>query len=165
MIKYLKIGTWQLAVLSILMIIFSGISCQKDETVDNLHIDNPLLEYFDRFVVEGALRNVTVDYVASRVSGYLRVITQPNVIGQCAHDPTKPNTVIVDRIYWDTATDLEREFVVFHELGHCVLNREHLDASDAQGNCISIMTSGTGQCVINYTPSTRSKLLDELFMK
>jgi len=49
-------------------------------------------------------------------------------------------------------------------LGHCVLNREHLDDADNQGNCVSIMTSGTGSCHINYTIATRKNLLDELFM-
>jgi hypothetical protein len=136
-------------------------SCNKDET--ELFVAQPLQEYFDRFVVEGAARNVAVDYTESRVSGYLRIINSPGVIGQCAHSDTKPNTVIIDQLYWNTATDLEKEFVVFHELGHCVLNREHLDNSDNMGNCVSIMTSGTGNCHIDYTTATRSALIDELF--
>jgi hypothetical protein len=131
----------------------------------DLFVDPSLQEYFDRFVVEGAARNVIVDYKASRIAGYLKIITQPGVIGQCAHSDSKPNTVIIDKIYWNTATDLEKEFVVFHELGHCVLNRVHLDEADAMGNCISIMTSGTGSCHINYTVATRAALLDELFKK
>jgi len=137
-------------------------SCNKDENLD-LFIDPSLQEYFNRFADEGALRNVPVDFTASRIAGYLRIITQSGVIGQCAHSDSKPNTVIVDKIYWNTATELEKEFVVFHELGHCVLNREHLDGSDNQGNCISIMTSGTAGCHINYTTATRSAMLDELF--
>jgi len=136
-------------------------SCNKDE---ELFIDPALQEYFDRFVVEGATRNVTVDYTKSRVSGYMRLIGEPGVIGQCAHSEKEPNKVFIDQIYWSTATDLEKEFVVFHELGHCVLNREHLDDADNQGNCVSIMTSGTGSCHINYTIVTRKDLLDELFM-
>jgi hypothetical protein len=135
-------------------------SCNKE---DELFIDPALQEYFDRFMVEGASRNVTVDYVKSRISGYMRLIGEPGVIGQCAHSESEPNKVFIDQLYWNTATDLEREFVVFHELGHCVLNREHLDDSDNQGNCVSIMTSGTGSCHINYTVSTRKGLLDELF--
>jgi len=146
-----------------LFILLSGISCGKDESVD-LFVDSSLQEYFDRFAEEAALRNVTVDYTASRVSGYIRLITTPNVIGQCAHDADQPNTVIIDKIYFDSANDLNREFLVFHELGHCVLNREHLDDADDKGNCISIMTSGTGLCQINYNASTRKALLDELFM-
>ncbi|MBK9982865.1 MAG: hypothetical protein IPP15_10675 [Saprospiraceae bacterium] len=164
MFKSHKIKTVYTAFLYFVLATLSGISCSKDQAFD-LFVDNSLQDYFDRFVVEGAKRNVTVDYEAARVSGYIKEINTPNVIGQCAHDPKKPNTVIVDRTYWNNGTDLEKEFLVFHELGHCVLNREHLDEADARGNCISIMTSGSAQCRINYTMETRDKLLDELFKK
>ncbi|MEO6130336.1 MAG: putative metallopeptidase, partial [Saprospiraceae bacterium] len=128
-------------------------------------VDSTLMEYFNRFVTEGASRNVTVDYESARVSGYIRTIQTQNVIGQCVHDSNQPNTVIIDRDYWSTGTDLEREFLVFHELGHCVLNREHMDDADENGICISIMTSGSPECRLSYTLSKRKKLLDELFMK
>jgi len=136
-------------------------SCNNNDL--DLFVDPSLQEYFDRFKVEGASRGVTVDYTESRIAGYLRVILSPGVIGQCAHSEKEENTVIIDKTYFNSATDLEKEFVVFHELGHCVLNREHLDDADNQGNCISIMTSGTGTCNINYTQATRKGLLDELF--
>ena len=136
-------------------------SCNNNDL--DLFVDPSLQEYFDRFKVEGASRGVTVDYTESRIAGYLRVILSPGVIGQCAHSEKEENTVIIDKTYFNSATDLEKEFVVFHELGHCVLNREHLDDADNQGNCISIMTSGTGACNINYTEATRKGLLDELF--
>ena len=110
-----------------------------------------------------AIRNVVIDYEALKISGDIRIISTPNVIGQCIHTEKEPNTVVVDKFYWDTADDLEREFLVFHELGHCALNRGHLDDSDAHGDCISMMTSGTGLCHINYTQATRTSLLDELF--
>jgi len=136
-------------------------SCNKNDL--DLFVDPSLQEYLDRFKAEGAARGVTVDYVESRIAAYLRTILDSGVIGQCAHSETEENTVIIDRMYFNSATDLEKEFVVFHELGHCVLNREHLDDADNQGNCISIMTSGIGACNINYTASTRKGLLDELF--
>ncbi|HEX5112831.1 MAG TPA: hypothetical protein VFV79_08295 [Saprospiraceae bacterium] len=136
-------------------------SCNNNDL--DLFVDPALQEYMDRFKVEGAARGVTVDYVESRIAAYLRIITQSGVIGQCAHSDKEENTVIIDRMYFESATDLEKEFVVFHELGHCVLNREHLDQADNQGKCISIMTSGVGGCIINYTEATRKGLLDELF--
>ena len=154
---YTKSRYWIL----ILSIMVGSWSCNKDDL--ELFIDAPLQEYFNRFQAEGATRNVIVDYEASRVSGYLRIITSSGVIGQCAHNDKKPNTVIIDKIYWASATELEKEFVVFHELGHCVLNREHTDVADNDGDCVSIMTSGTGNCDIDYTVTTRTALLDELF--
>ncbi len=137
-------------------------SCQKDDTIAYF-VDEPLQPYFDRFEAEGASRGIVIDLFELQVSGDIRLITASQVIGQCVHSEREPNTVIVDKIYWDQADDLEREFLIFHELGHCALNRDHIDQADAHGNCVSIMTSGTGLCQINYTTATRAALLDELF--
>ncbi len=156
MIRNIKI--WGYLAAAMLVVV----SCGKDDEPQFL-VDEPLQEYFDRFAAEGALRNVVIDYDVLKISGDIRIISTPNVIGQCIHTDKEPNTVIVDKFYWDTADDLEREFLVFHELGHCALGRAHLDDSDAHGDCVSIMTSGTGTCHINYTLATRDALLDELF--
>jgi hypothetical protein len=139
------------------------VSCGKDESIEYF-IDAPLRIYFDRFVDEAALRNVTIDYEALKISGDIRVIAASLVIGQCLHSEKEPNTVIIDKLYWDNSNEMEREFLVFHELGHCALNRSHLDNADTHGDCISIMTSGNGVCRIRYTAATRETLLDELFM-
>ena len=153
-----NIKIWGFLVSALLVVV----SCGKDDEPQFL-VDEPLQEYFDRFAVEGALRNVVIDYEVLKISGDIRIISTPNVIGQCIHTEKEPNTVIVDKFYWDTADDLEREFLVFHELGHCALGRGHLDDSDAHGDYVSMMTSGTGSCHINYTLATRETLLDELF--
>lgn len=138
-----------------------ALSCNKDDP--EKFIDPRLVEYFDRFVDEASQRGIAISYEEPPVNGYIRLITSQDVIGQCAHQNDEPNTVIIDKIYFDQASDLEKEFVIFHELGHCVLNRDHIDVSNSEGHCISIMTSGTGQCFINYTSSSRQRLLDELF--
>ena len=147
--------------LMLIMLIVLG-SCEKDEEPQFL-IDAPLQEYFDRFQAEAALRGVEIDFEAMMISGDIRLIGTQNVIGQCGHTEKEPNVVIVDKFYWDSASDLDREFLIFHELGHCALGRGHLDNSDANGDCISIMSSGTGLCHINYTVATRTVLVDELF--
>lgn len=139
-------------------------ACSKDDDVQYF-VDEPLQEYFDRFQAEAAQRGVTIDYDSLQITGDIRIIAAQNVIGQCIHTEKEPNTVVIDKIYWDNATDLDKEFLVFHELGHCALGRGHIDDSDPQGNCVSIMTSGTGFCIIDYTQATRRRLLDELFMK
>lgn len=150
------------SVLILSLFLLVGGSCGKDDGVQYF-VDVPLQEYFNRFTAEAALRNVTIDLVALQVSGDIRIITSHQVIGQCVHTEKEPNTVIVDKFYWDSVGDLEREFLVFHELGHCALGRGHVDDSDAHGDCVSMMTSGTGLCHINYTTTTREALLDELF--
>jgi len=66
-------------------------------------------------------------------------------------------------LFWETASFAEKEYVVFHELGHCALNRRHLDTKNADGTCLSMMQSGNGSCKMNYNAQNRSKYLDELF--
>lgn len=156
--------TYRFSWILLLAVQVAFLSCGKDEPIER-YVQPSLVPYFDRFVAQGILRGVLVDLEELHVSGYIRLITEPDVIGQCAHSDSEPNTVIIDKVYWDKANDLQREFVVFHELGHCALNRGHLDDADNQGNCISIMNSGTGACNVLYTSANRSQMLDELFMK
>jgi hypothetical protein len=146
----------------VILIMTLNLSCSKHDEV--LHfVDISLQEYFDRFVAEASIRSLEVDFNRTQVNGYIRLITEPNVVGQCAHREDEPNTVIIDKLYWDQADDLEREFLVFHELGHCVLNRNHLDDADVHGVCLSIMASGGPTCRVHYTQANRNEMLQELF--
>ena len=126
-------------------------------------IDEPLEAYYERFIDEAYVRGIDVEYATYQVEATIGEITTPNVIGTCSLDQTHRHSIVLDRVYWRNATDLQREFLVFHELGHCVLGREHVDNSDGNGNCISIMSSGTGDCRVVYSNSNRLRLLDELF--
>lgn len=39
-------------------------------------------------------------------------------------------TIEISQEYWDKASQDEREILLFHELGHCLLKRGHCDAAD-----------------------------------
>jgi len=152
--------------LCLLLPIMHLLSCEKEETynlvVEELHIDEALQPYFERFVVEGNLRGQTIDLVAKRIEGYIITISEDHVIGQCSHGNSATRTINIDSSFWRQASDLEKEFVVFHELGHCYLERSHEDAQ-LNRNCISMMHSGTSGCRFRYTSANRSVYLDELF--
>ncbi|MEM1123104.1 MAG: hypothetical protein AAGJ18_21860 [Bacteroidota bacterium] len=141
-------------------------SCAKERSenfqAEDLFIAEELAPYFDRFVAEGQARGLTVDLVAKNIEGYLIDIEESDVIGQCTYGNNTTRRVNIDRAYWNRATDLEKEFVIFHELGHCYLNRSHLNSQENR-QCTSIMHSGTGTCRFRYTTSSRSGYLDELF--
>lgn len=138
-------------------------SCNKDDSPEYF-VDAPLQPYFDRFELEAAIRGITIDLETLQISGDVRLIAASQVIGECIRTEKEPNTIVVDVVYWNNAMELEKEFLIFHELGHCALDRGHIDDSDGNGDCVSMMTSGTGLCHINYTEATREALLDELFM-
>lgn len=141
--------------------------CQKEEVliVDNYTIQAELAPYFDRFQAEAAVRGVSVDFVAAQLSAALEDIAEANVSGQCYYNGDEPNRLVIDLVFWKQATDLKREFVIFHELGHCYLGRRHLDTANSDGTCASMMHSGLSGCRNAYNSRTRSEYLDELFLE
>ncbi|MBT8218353.1 MAG: hypothetical protein KJP00_00910 [Bacteroidia bacterium] len=143
-------------------IIATVISCAKNEE-EVIYIDSEIKPYFDRFAAEGEERGVTVDFIAARIEGYIEDVDETNILGQCERNSIDPDRLIMDKAYWISASDMDREFLVFHELGHCFLNRTHLDTSDSNGNCTSMMHSGTSGCQNRYNTNTRETYLDELF--
>jgi len=137
-------------------------SCEPDLDV-LVVVDNPVQTYFDRFVDEAAIRGIDVAYATSQVEARIGEIEEQNVIGQCSWNQHHQHSIVLEQDYWRNATDLQREFLVFHELGHCVIGRGHRDDSDANGYCMSIMSSGTGECRVVYNQANRERLLNELF--
>lgn len=126
-------------------------------------IDDRLYEYFESFKIEAEKRNIEVDFAAMNVEGHLSDILEQGVAGQCQTYVNGNKAVVIDESYWSRSTKLKREFIVFHELGHCILDRDHLNESNADGNCSSIMNSGSTSCQLIYTEKTREALFEELF--
>ncbi len=134
------------------------VSCSKEEEVV---IEDELRPYIEDFIQEAGERGLDLDI--SDLTAQIEDIQGRSVVGQCSHNSNKPNEIVIDSKFWNSNSLLDREYVIFHELGHCLLLRSHLDEVDGNGNCLSIMQSGTINCNKNYKSSTRSKYLDELF--
>lgn len=148
----------------LIIILLSVLSCDKEpaepETV--FEVEAQLLPYFQSFQVEAAARGKTIDYSVKDLEGRIEPL-EGNAIGQCRSNSLLPDEVIIDEDYWSNASELQREFVVFHELGHCMLDRSHDNTANVNGRCISMMNSGEGGCRSVYNAVTRSAYLDELF--
>lgn len=143
------------------------LGCSEDSSeelnaVDH-YVDDRLYEYFENFKAEAAKRDVEVDYVAMNVEGTIGDITERGIAGQCQTYTNGSKAIVIDESYWNKVSALKREFLVFHELGHCILNRDHLDDSNTDGSCFSIMNSGGAACSLNYNSLTKETLLEELF--
>lgn len=143
--------------LSCFTLFFLG--CEPDESTE-AYVDIDLSYYFRIFEEEAEKRNIEVDMTL--VEGYVEQVSGNGVVGQCTRREGELNRVAVDRNYWRNLSTLDKEFLVFHELGHCVLNREHIEDENKEGFCISLMGSGVG-CKSNYSNMTRTEYLDELF--
>ena len=125
-------------------------------------VDQRLWTYFDDFEYEARRRGYHFDLVELEITGVIENIPENGVAGTCQYG-NHLSHVTVDNNYWNASSYIDREFVVFHELGHCVLSRGHSEASFQNGICQSIMASGTGSCLSAYTINNREYYLDELF--
>jgi hypothetical protein len=60
-------------------------------------------------------------------------------VGQCIINLDNSREMRFDPLYWEGATDADREIIVFHELGHCFENRIHTSDYNYKGQPASIM--------------------------
>ncbi len=127
------------------------------------NVDAELRPYFQLFEDEAAARGIEVDLTAAGISGFIEPIHDEDIAGQCSYPRNRPNEVTIDEAFWVRGSQSFREFIVFHELGHCFLFRPHREESLQNGACASIMRSGNGTCIDNYHRGTRAYYLDELF--
>jgi len=162
--KAIYLSLFSLALLSI-----SASSCNND---DDLAIDERLVPYIDRFSEEATLRGVEFDINDAQIEAYIDELDNlvgGDVLGFCQEPQQRfpLSAIYIDANFWQSATDLQKEYVVFHELGHCFLNRDHVTpvVTDSEGNCVSIMAAGDAPCngLEAYDTDRRSDLLDELF--
>lgn len=135
-------------------------ACTNEE--ENI-IEAELEVYFARFAEEATQRGKTVDFESIPLSAYIENIASRGTLGQCKSYSNGSKTIVVDEPYWNRIDDLQKEYIVFHELGHCVLDKDHDDSQADNGECISIMQSGEGSCKGEYSLQNRETLLNELF--
>ena len=153
------------------LIVLIGIStllfaCDEDtselKAIESI-VDERLHEYFESFKTEAAARDVIIDFNEMNVEGHISDIAERGIAGQCQTYTDGNKAVVIDETYWNRSSDLKKEFIIFHELGHCILNREHHDEANENGSCVSIMNSGSAGCDLSYTEKTREAFFDELF--
>ena len=86
-----------------------------------------------------------------------------NVLGSCQQNG---HVITINEEEWPMLTDREKEWVLFHELGHCILGRGHMNAESLTGECYSYMKGAENdfECSINYySEYWREYYMDELF--
>ena len=126
-------------------------------------------QYVDGFEQEAALRNRNFNFESSGLIIEFGDLEE-GVAGLCHYQ--KPIRIEVDRDYWNSLSDQEgtelmREELLFHELGHGILNRTHTNSVLINDEWKSIMCGGdeiAGRTWnINYRGERRKYYLDELF--
>lgn len=162
--------------LLILISVFLSYSCQEDlinsssEATNSNNsssypsVDQRLWPYFAEFEQEASSRGFKVSLSNSGIRGLIQEIAEQGIAGQCSYGNRQSSReIIIDTEFWNKSSRLYKEYIVFHELGHCYLNRDHKDACFSNRTVVSIMRSGHGTCRDNYTNLTRNYYVDELF--
>lgn len=146
------------------VLVFSSCKDPKEYNVNSAFTD-----YLQRFEAEGAKRGHTFDPQATGLIiefGNLK----DNTAGLTHYE--KPIRIEIDKTYWNdisssAGADLMKEDLLFHELGHGLLNRDHLNTTLENGDWKSIMCGGTKvnnrSWNINYRGIRRQYYIDELF--
>jgi hypothetical protein len=115
------------------LVLLSLLACSKDsESV----IPPDVLPYVSRFFDEAQARGFDYYLEDYTLNITKEAIARPDVAGTCN---LRSGIIVIDEIYWRTATERERERVVFHELGHCILDRRHRNEKLLENDCISLM--------------------------
>jgi hypothetical protein len=127
------------------------------------NVDERLWGFFENFEDLAAERGLDYDLNTFNLIGSIEDIHEEGVAGTCSYGFRGPRDIVIDQPFWNNTNNFSREMVVFHELGHCVLGRDHTEATTGNGFCASIMRSGTGNCRTLYNAQNREYYIDELF--
>ena len=153
------------------------LSCQEDSI---LNLDSPttatgrqwvdvdplLVPHFINFEEAAFERGFDIDLSITGITANIEEIQESDIAGQCTYGVHRlsPKEILIDETFWNQASELYREYIIFHELGHCHLLRDHNDQCTSLGIWESIMRSGTVRgCRDSYNNRTRAAYLDELF--
>jgi hypothetical protein len=71
-------------------------------------------------------------------------------VGVCFTYPDNSKEVIVKKQWWDNASLALRRTLINHELGHCVLNREHHNETKTNHRNIALKSSIMNQEINSY---------------
>ena len=114
--------------LSLVIVFFLFCSCKKDMKYD---VDSELDPYLQRFLYEANARGRNFNLEKKGLVMEFADLESP-VIGRCYR--TLPIRVHIDKSYWAAtlnSANMEnlREDVVFHELAHGLLSRDHVNST------------------------------------
>ncbi len=150
----------------ILLVILSTSCRDKFQRYD---VDGELDPYLQLFLQEGKKRGMNFDVEKNGLLMEFTDLEEPT-IGLCTYQ--NPLLVQIDRPYWEETTQYEdqenlRQNVVFHELGHGLLNRRHDNSLLPNLEWKSIMCGGTPvegrDWSVNFNGYRKEYYLNELF--
>jgi hypothetical protein len=157
---------------SLWLLLLSGVlfsACRKEEPVmiETYRVPEIVQPYIDRFEMEAQKRgyNLRIDSLIVEFGSELQGGDAAGLCTFANRQSPVPHIQLDTTSYNWQNNEYHRETLIFHELGHCILNRRnHRDDLLPNGNIASLMRS-TGEQVYggNLNYFKREYYLDELF--
>lgn len=155
------------AIILMTMVTFSACKKETEPSTENsapISTSTELAPYIDNFITQGRLRGYAISDDLDGITYEIKEIDEDGVAGVCYWSSNRPGHVVINQIFWVQFNSDQKEAVLFHELGHCYLSKSHNDNTLSNGNCASLMHSGTVQnCTHAYSGANKTYYLDELF--
>ena len=87
-------------------------------------------EYIDMFLDDAAEyseEEVIIDDLVVQFDTIPQISTAGRTVGVCFRGPNTTPTIKIDRDFWNGSTNVRKMILMYHELGHCVLKRGHVN--------------------------------------
>ncbi len=152
-----------------LLLVVAVVEFSSCKDSNEYRVDSTFTPYLNRFDSIAKLKNKVFDLESTGLIIEFANLKDNNA--GLTHYET-PIRIEIDKTYWNdisgyAGADLMKEDLIFHELGHGLLKRDHLNATLENGDWKSIMCGGTKvndrAWNINYRGVRRSYYIDELF--
>lgn len=116
--------------MAIFLIVFVFLACKEAEVLPmngEVSIDEAFQPYVDQFIEEAATRGQIIDFSDTGLTMQFGIIDESKVATclELGDDRRGSHIIEFDRTVWNISANPWREFLVFHELGHCELKRKH----------------------------------------
>jgi hypothetical protein len=154
--------------LLLLLLLVPG--CDQTSLIPEGVIDPAFIVFKDLFVLEAKSRNVALDVRGLSIVATSDVIQGQGHVPACGLTTTSLNGVpyiqIVENAQcWSAQAETTQEQLIFHELGHGLLKRQHDNALLPNTATLKSIMNGLGSLNLytKYTPEKRKYYIDELF--
>lgn len=121
------------------------------------YVDSGLKKYLDTYIEEANKRNISLK--SNKIMILFGKTLEDGIVGYC-EDRSGVSHIIIDPGFFNSVSEAEKEMLMYHELAHCLNDRNHCDIED-NDEPISIMHSSDYPIKSYY--KEREKLIDELF--
>ena len=150
-----------LAFLTLILSTFFSYSQKNENSIDPL-----FSEFLESFILEGRKYGIDLQKKASSVRINFGELGK-NKAGSCKKYSGYSQVTIYKSI-WEKMDSLQKQVLIFHELGHCLLGRKHRNDRLPRGECASLLVESQNQnsCFCNfYSQEWKEYYLRELFTR